>query len=213
MPVKTLILLFSCLACLIAGGRWFFLNIGDLLSTSDTLQQADVIVCLSHDKSRIETAADLFRQGYGNKIIATTDLTIESLIKNNIARSNIVMLDPPADNTYEEALFVTALLDRSAYHSAIIISEPIHLYRVRWSFNHLLSDSVTKRIFICSDPSWAEGSWWQNSAKRRYVFNEISKILYYWTVHGLLGIKSDPEWVKKLQYWYHRMLNTFAPSR
>ena len=206
--LTTILLIF--LVSFIAGGRYFMLNIGNWLSTSEKLQNVEIIVCLSHDKSRVQKTVDIFRKGYGKIILVTTALTYNSLRKIGLTENNLLLLDLNPSSTFQEALYVSAFLDKSSYQSAIIVSDPIHLYRARWSFNHLLPETVTKRVFISSDPQWAEDAWWKNTATRKYVFNEISKVIYYWVVHGLFGREDNLKWALKIQYWYQFFLNKCA---
>ena len=127
----------------------------------------------------------------------TTDLTYNSLSNIGLAENNLLLLDLNPSITFEEALYVSAFLDKSSYQSAIIVSDPIHLYRARWSFNHLLPETVTKRVYISSAPQWAEEAWWKNTATGKYVLNEISKAIYYWVIHGLFGRDDKLKWALK----------------
>ena len=91
-------------------------------------------------------------------------------------------------------------------HSVTVISDPYHMRRVRWSFDRLLPAKIKRRVYVSTTPNGSEGFWWDNKESRRYVLDEVPKLIYYWIFHGVLGIHDEPTWAKKMQSWYDRMV-------
>ena len=197
---------FNAIIFLLAVGGLVFLKIGNWLSFSETPCNADLIICLTGSNERVQKAIDLSRQGYAEKILVTS-VQIPSLMgKNRVPAENIMILSSKAASTYEEARLVSQFINEKKYNSAIIVSDPYHMYRVKWTFGQVLNSQKIHTTFTASEPSWAKGSWWENKTSRVFVLNEIPKVLYYWIAHGLLGIKNDPPWVNDLESWYNKML-------
>ena len=195
-----------CIAVLIAGGWYVFLNIGQWLSRSDSIARTDVIICLSSVEERIDKSVLLHHQGYGDKILVTTWLTLASILTRDMDRKNILQTGRTATSTYEEALYAAQFLSQTPYSSVTVISDPYHMLRVRWSFDRLLPANIKRRVYVSTTPNGSNGFWWDNKESRRYVLQEVPKLVYYWVFHGILGIHDEPAWAKRVQRWYDRMV-------
>jgi uncharacterized SAM-binding protein YcdF (DUF218 family) len=209
---KFFIIVLCCIVALIAGGWYFYINVGQWLSRSDNITRTDVIICLSSLSSveeRIDKAVLLHHQGYGDKILVTTWLTLSSILKRDMDRRNILQTGRTAHSTYEEAMYAAQFLSQMPYSSVTVISDPYHMLRVRWSFDRLLPAKI-KRVYVSTTPNGSDGFWWDNKESRRYVLREVPKLIYYWIFHGVLGIHDEPDWAKKLQSWYDTMVPKFA---
>jgi uncharacterized SAM-binding protein YcdF (DUF218 family) len=194
--------LFFCFAFLVVGGVLGFREIGALLSAADVAGKADVIICLSGSEDRIGKAAAMLRAGLAEKVVATTDLAYRQMLAAKVLPEQILRADWSADSTYEEGLLVWKLLSGKSYVSALVVSDPFHLYRARWTLRHFFSDGSMALSFVSSDAPSLQGFWWSNRSSRLFVLSELPKIVYYWVWHGLLGISEDPEWAIELERGY-----------
>ena len=205
---KVIILLCS-LVLLAMGGRFLFLNIGDWLVLSEDPGKADIIICLNGDKERIPRAAELFKQGYADKILVTYPKTGKLMQAQGVPEEAILSLHSRPTSTYEEALGALRLMAGDKIHSALIVCDPYQLRRAKWTFSHQ-ADNKTSISYAAYEALWAKGFWWDNTKSRLAVFLEIPKLVYYLLGHGVLGVRHDPQWVIETERWYNHMLRRFV---
>ena len=192
-----------CLLAVVLGlcAHNFFLNIGDWLTPAEVPGHAQVVICLAEDNYRMDKAISLLREGLVEKVVVTTEATYQDMLFKKVDSAKILRTDRSAESTYEEALLTKGLLDGKVT-SAMVVTDPFHLYRAKWSFLHVFSDESTVFSFISSDSPLLKGFWWSNPRSRLFVLSELPKIVYYWTWHGLLGIIKDPAWAVELERVY-----------
>ncbi len=198
---------FLILVFLLLGGYLFFLNIGNWLNISEAPFETDVILCLSGNGDRIIKSAFLLDNGYAGKIMITTAASMSLAQKEQVAFENIIVPESFATSTFEEALNAKKLLQTGRFKSVMIISDPYHMYRVKWTFDHVYKNVPIKLSYVATDPTWAQGFWWDKKRSRFFVCSELPKILYYWLGHGLFGIEKDPEWARKMEILLNQFLN------
>ncbi len=200
-------ILSSILIFCAAIGYFSFRNIAAWLDQSTTPVYSDVIICLSYDSMRIDKAVSLLKKGYGEKIIATTKISYTHLLKEHIKPEQIVMPPSSGTNTYEEGLVLKEYLKQQPAKRITVVSNPYHLYRVRWTFTHLFKTTDYQFTYVSSIPREALGFWWDNSRSRKAVLRELPSIIYYWVGHGLLGLQKDPAWIANIKSHYLDLLN------
>ncbi|MGA2468963.1 MAG: YdcF family protein [Thermodesulfobacteriota bacterium] len=177
-----------------------------MLSHSDLPQKVDVIVCLNGPgPERIKKSASLYHQGFASNIILTASKNKDPLLQQGLSSENIT-LAPGPKTTYQDALVSVPLLHKGKYRSALIVTNPYHLYRVRWTFYHVLNNSSVHLLFVSTDLAWNKDFWWKDKKSRFYVISEVSKIGYYWILHGFLRIEEDPPWAIELKTRYEKWL-------
>ncbi len=179
----------------------FFLNIGGWLTPAEAPGHAQVVICLAEDNYRMDKAISLLREGLVEKVVVTTEATYQDMLLKKVDPDKILRTDQSAESTYEEALLTKGLLD-GRIKSAMVVTDPFHLYRAKWTFLHVFSNELTVFSFVSSDSPLLQGFWWANSRSRLFVLSELPKIVYYWTWHGLLGIIKDPSWANELERVY-----------
>lgn len=187
-------------------GYLLFLNLGGLLTASDSVERADLIITTSGSTGRIARAAELLRQGYGSRVLVTTAESYSLLVGRGVAPERIVRAPWSADSTYEEGLLIRELLAGEDVASALVVSDPFHLLRVKWTLRHLFTGETPRFLFVSSDTPEFKGFWWDNHYSRLFVLSELPKIVYYWLWHGLLGRVEDPDWAINLERLYMTFL-------
>ncbi len=183
-----------------------YLNIGHWLSLDEAPHSADAIICLASGGARLDKSVSLMSRGFADKIMATTDKTYIALIKKKVNKGALVRPEKNATSTYEEALFLKQKIIDLHIKSALIVSDPFHLYRVKWTFTHIYQNVPVHFSYISTEPKWANGFWWNNRRSRVFVLSELPKIPYYWIAHGIFGLKHNPAWVVVVKRWYGREL-------
>lgn len=147
----------------------------DRLGQEDAARQADVIVVLgarvnqdgtpgSDLTSRTYHATDLWKAGLAPYMICTGGFQNEPLSAAAVCKRFAVNLNVPAEhiliadgssNTMEDAQATARVMARQGWHSAILVSHPLHVFRARWLFRRAGIDAVTSptstethRIFL-----------------------------------------------------------------
>ncbi len=203
-------ILFSILIFCVAVGYFSFRNIGSWLDQSTIPVNSDIIVCLADDPMRIDKAVSLLTKGYGKQIIATTQATYSRLLKKQIGPEQMVMLPSSGTNTYEEGLLLKTYLQTNPHEKILVVSNPYHLYRVRWTFTHLFKNTSNHFSYVSSVPRGSLGFWWNDHSSRRAVLRELPSIIYYWVGHGVLGLQENPAWIGKVKSQYLAFLEEFV---
>jgi uncharacterized SAM-binding protein YcdF (DUF218 family) len=147
----------------------------DRLGRRDDARAADAIVVLgarvepdghpgSDLTSRTYHAVDLWRAGYAPQVICTGGFKDEPLSAAAVCRRFAIELGVPHDqiwladgtrSTVEDATATAKVMADRGWHTAILVSHPLHLYRARWLFQLAGVDVVTSptttktdRIFL-----------------------------------------------------------------
>lgn len=201
-PSWTLIVFLSALLLLM--GLRAFTGAGLWVAEADRPGKVDVIVCLN-GSARIKKAAELYHKGLAPKVILTAGKEKKDLTQLGVPEKSITLAEWPM-TTYQEALAVASMDHHSPIRSAIVVSDPYHLKRVRWTFEQVFRDSPIKLFFVSSDFPWNGQGWWREKQSRILVALEISKMGYYRLVHGLMGLADDPPWTITLKKRYETFL-------
>jgi len=135
----------------------------DRLGRRDDARASDAIVVLgarvepnghpgSDLTSRVYHALDLWQAGYAPQIICTGGFKDEPLSAAAVCRRfaidwgmppEQVWLADGARNTAEDAQATARVMAANGWHTAILVSHPLHLYRARWLFRRAGVEAVT----------------------------------------------------------------------
>jgi uncharacterized SAM-binding protein YcdF (DUF218 family) len=207
LKIRTLII--ACLCLLVGYGSYRgWVNLGTWLTKADDPNASEVIVCLS-DIERIIKAADLYRKGFAPQIILTAEKEKKGLTSLGVPEGRIT-LAPGPKTTYQEVLAVAPILREKRYRSALVVTDPYPLRRVRWTFRHVFKNQPIELIFVASDRPWKGEGWWQHKEEKLRVYSEVFKMAWYWLAHGLLRMPDDPPWSIDLKHRYQAWLTTWV---
>ena len=156
-------------------------------------QKADAIACLGGGiGERLQKVIELYNQGYAPMVILTSaalsdpevrefsgNLTRRFLIHKGVPPQSIIS-EFDSDSTYSEAKNIKNFMTSKNMCSAIIVSDPYHMRRVRYIFRKVFHNTDIELLFVPADVKWADWPWWGNEKSLVYVFNEILKLGYYW---------------------------------
>lgn len=179
---------FLVTAAVLAAVLWFYLpGIGRYLATADAPEQADALIVLSGDRGeRMEYAFSLYQAGLADLLIVTGGPLYADLSEADLLRRHAVHLGVPAEkiimetkavNTYQNALYTRKLMELYRLESAMVISSPYHMRRVRLMFNEVYRDSGIRLVYVPVADSWFDPErWWETSKGRRLVLSEYAKL-------------------------------------
>ncbi len=147
----------------------------DRLGRVDAARESDVIVVLgarvnqdgtpgSDLTSRTYHAVDLWKAGIAPDIICTGGFRDEPLSAAAVCKRFAIDLKVPSErvlmadgssSTIEDAQVTAEVMAQKGWHSAVLVSHPLHLFRARWLFQRAGIDAVTSptstetyRIFL-----------------------------------------------------------------
>ena len=188
--------------CLLVGltalaGVWGFLNVGVWISAEGKFQHVDAIVCLA-GPDRFKTGAELVRAGWADYLIASLGNQRFEIADSDIPTDRLRVV-AGARSTYEEAVKIFPVLEQLDVRSAIIVSDPYHLYRARWAFEHVAGNSDIRFVAVGTVSPFHADGWWKERRDRLVVESEVCKTLFYWFYHGLLGATEEPEWALEMR--------------
>lgn len=111
--------------------------------------------------------------------MVTSEASYREMLQKKVDPDKILKAVWSAKSTYEEGLLVKGLLG-GKIKSAMVVTDPFHLYRVKWTFQHVFHDKLIEFTFISSDAPSLQGFWWSNHNSRLFVLSELPEIVYYW---------------------------------
>ena len=196
--ISLIILLFAGLVFLIARDR-ILLKIGDFLVVEDELQKSDIIHVIAGLDYRAEYAIELYQRGFGDQLFFTggwcethqfyhgqhaRDLALQY----GIPSETIVYDDSRVTSTYSEVerLREYIALSPSLARSVIVVSDPHHMRRARWTYREVLGKDI--KIFMAPVPfeqTPYQRRWWEDEKSTRLVKDEYVKMIYYFARYKL----------------------------
>jgi uncharacterized SAM-binding protein YcdF (DUF218 family) len=172
--------------------RWL-LYLGDYLVLQDHLHAAEVIHVIAGEDYRTDYAIQLYKQGYGEMLFFTGGWCVYHHYKHGehaearslaqgIPMNAIAFDDSSVTSTYTEAEKLKEWIAHSPkpIHSVIVVSDPFHMRRARWTYKKVLGGNI--EVQMAPVPfEWTSyrRRWWTDQASRRYVREEYEKYGYY----------------------------------
>jgi uncharacterized SAM-binding protein YcdF (DUF218 family) len=195
----------------ITGFAVLCLNI-DYFGRRDLAQPADAIVVLGAKvqpngqpgpdlKARTEHAVDLYRLGMAPRLICTGGVEKDALSAAAVCRGLAIGLGTPdaavvlADgsaNTSEDAERVAAVMVDHGWHSAIVVSHPLHLYRAKLFFEQ-------EGVIVYTSPTTTNLGDIDLRLRGYYMIREGAGIIWPYLEHAGL----PAEWTAALQEWVY----------
>jgi uncharacterized SAM-binding protein YcdF (DUF218 family) len=174
--------------------------VGAQLIHEDPLVHADAIIVLAPYLDRVMEAADLYKQGYAALVIltrGTREPAEQELIDRHLVESSeerrrgvlmalgvpadaIVLLDPLADSTADEARAFAQWATRHPIRKLIVVTSPLHTGRSRLTFRRAVENlpidvivrPTTRNVF-------RSDTWWRRRDTFRDGLIELQKLVYY----------------------------------
>jgi uncharacterized SAM-binding protein YcdF (DUF218 family) len=169
------------------------LAVGDFLVVRDDLQPADVIHVIAGSDDRTDYAIELYRQGYGKRIFFTGGWCqyhgyyhgqhgTQRAIEQGVPAEAIAVDESWVTSTYSEAVRLKEFVAHGSapIRSVIIVSDPHHMRRARWTYQRVLGDGV--KVLMAPVPfelSPDRRRWWTDGETREMVWREYLKLAYY----------------------------------
>lgn len=149
------------------------------LGKTDMPEHSDLIVVFAGDNGRLEKAAELYKLGYGKKVLFTpsqNDLTTQAAVATGIPASAII-LDRQATSTYKNAVVTLDVMKKNGYKKALVVTSDYHIRRSRFILNRLNEDGY--EINIVGALNTKEQHWTERSNANAIWWSEFRKLMGY----------------------------------
>jgi len=167
--------------------------VGDFLIVQDALHPADVIHVIAGEDYRTNYAIQLYRQGYGKTLFFTGGWCIihkynhgehaeELSLARGVPLEAIAFDDSAVTSTYMEVERLREWISHSPnpIHSVLVVSDPFHMRRARWTYRRVLGDTIEVQTApVPFDLTPYQRAWWMDQDSRNYVREEYEKFIYY----------------------------------
>lgn len=187
------------------------LAIGDFLVVQDELQPADVIHVISGPDDRTDYAIQLYQQGYAGRIFFTGGWCTfhnyyhgqhgqQRALEQGLPPEAVAFDDTQVKSTYDEVVRLKEFIAHSQQPvgSVIVVSDPFHMRRARWTYRQVLGDEISIQMApVPFDSSPYQRRWWTDEATRQYVKTEYLKMAYYYARYQL-GVGALGKWLAAL---------------
>jgi uncharacterized SAM-binding protein YcdF (DUF218 family) len=172
--------------------QWLML-IGNFLIIEDPLKPADVIHVIAGEDYRTDYAIQLYKQGYGKTLFFTGgwcefheynhgEHAEARSLAQGVALNAIAYDDSKVTSTYMEAEKLKVWIEHSPtpIRSVIIVSDPFHMRRARWTYMKVLGESIEVQMApVPFELTPYHQVWWTDPDSQKYVRDEYEKIVYY----------------------------------
>jgi uncharacterized SAM-binding protein YcdF (DUF218 family) len=187
------------------------LAVGDFLVIRDKIRPADVIHVIAGSDYRTDYGIQLYRHGYAKQIFFTGGWCIfhhylhgqharQRSLDRGIPAEAIALNDSKVMSTYSEVVELKEFINQSKVpiHSVIVVSDPYHMRRARWTYRRVLGDqTILEMAPVPFQSSPYRRRWWTSKESRKMVEDEYLKIVYYYARYQFSrGILKD--WLASL---------------
>lgn len=164
---------------------------GALLVVNEPIDTSDVIQAPGGSNARIDYAVKLYEEGLSNRlffsgserVIPPTQSPYSKLVYRYVGDKGVpdsVIHVSPASSTYEDATALRTFLFQKDLKSAIVVSSPYHMRRVRMTFNKVISDDIKLAFHpVPWEMSNLKKKWWTDESSIDFVISEYIKLGYY----------------------------------
>jgi uncharacterized SAM-binding protein YcdF (DUF218 family) len=172
---------------------WFVPNAGTLLIENEPAQSADAIVVLAgNSPERFAHALKLRGDGHARLLVVSNerlhthglDITWLELYRAgraapSLPESDLIVIDPPPDNTIHEAQRAAELLSERGLRSALLVTDAFHSRRSALLFRPIFARRGLK-IHSTPAPDQLElAHWWSTPLAARRTAEEWTKLAAY----------------------------------
>jgi uncharacterized SAM-binding protein YcdF (DUF218 family) len=185
-----LLLFFALLAILFVGRLPLLRLAGQLWVLDEPSAQSDALIVLSDDNyaaDRAFHAAELYREGVAPVVVASgrmlrqnagiADLMEHDLESFGVPATSIVKLKHRAQNTREEAVEASRLIQARGWKRVTVVTSNYHARRARFIFERVLPSSVSLRVSGARDSEFDPSRWWETRQGRKLFMLELTGYL------------------------------------
>ncbi len=164
-----------------AGGFWI---------VDEAPQASDAIVILGDDNylaERAARAAELYHAGWAPRVIASgrylrpnasiAELMEHDLKARGVPAAAIVRFAHRGDNTREEALAISGLIETRGWKRILVVTSNYHTRRARYICRRAFPRGSLLRMVAAADSGYNPESWWETRTGLASFFHESVGII------------------------------------
>lgn len=143
-------------------------------------EKADAIIVLSGSADRLEQAAELYGEGYADKVIltnSTEESTTPARAMSFGVPEEAIISEPKADSTYENATKSKKIMKEKDFESAIVVTSEFHSRRTKYTFDRIYDHDT--EMFYSFSSSYFNPSDGLSEQESMTTFSEYVKLLGY----------------------------------
>ena len=187
---------FGTIGFLLLAAVAIVIGIGFYLSPQNALAKSDAIVAISGGETsqRTAEAVKLYKANWAPLLIFSGAARDQG-VSNAEAMKNIaiadgvpaedILVEEKAQDTFENAQFVRALISDHQIHSIILVTSPYHQRRAYLTFRHILGTNTAITNHSSVDSAWRKNGWWRDGWAMALTASELQKIAVLPVVFGL----------------------------
>ena len=159
-----------------------YVTAGALLSLpADLPRRTDAVVVVGGgDGARYIRGRKLVMAGYSQRLLLINSSSSEREDALQSLQGVEVRIDDLPQNSWQEAQAVRAWMTTYGWRSVMVVSDPPHLLRLRYTWSSVLRGMDVTYFLVSSDPTWwSAWAWWQNPLSAQFVGDEVLKLGYY----------------------------------
>ena len=175
--------------------QFWLTKLATFLIFQTDISPSDVIIVLSGRTDRFKHGVRLYKQGYAENIMVCSDtislnlakvhLDWEEIIREAVRREGIperdLLIVGIVTSTYDEACLTKNIMLKKNFKSAIVVSSPYHMRRVRMIFEKIYKGSGISLYYSPVEESkFQVEKWWTREGELVTVVNEYIKLVLYW---------------------------------
>ena len=164
------------------------------LNFQTAISPSDVIIVLTGKTARFKHGVRLYKQGYAGNIMITASneplelanvhLDWEEIIREAVRQEGIpetaLLIIEDITSTYDEACFTRKVMLEKGFKSAIVVSSPYHMRRVRMIFEKVYKRSgISLHYSPVEESEFQVAKWWTREGELVAVVNEYIKLVFY----------------------------------
>ena len=169
-------------------------SIGGFLVVQEGLTNASIIQAMGWSRTeRVNYAITLFKDDYANYLyFAGNDEGLPfsfedygEVVREYAANFDVpqkaIIVGPSTASTFEEAMSLRRLMiNDERYNSALIISSPYHMKRVKLTYQKIFPDNINLTFHhVPWNKSVNKKEWWKDEDSAAMVVLEYVKLAYY----------------------------------
>ena len=163
-------------------------DLGRIMSSPEQAPAAaDLIVPLGGDvHRRAGRAAELYRAGLAPRLFLAGPVDARvALLEDQGIPPSAILTDGKSRHSWDEAMNTFALMERNGWKTVLVVSDPPHLRRLSWTWEHVFVGSgMDFRLIAAPMPGWDAAHWWRDPGSAAYVKLEVEKLFYYLFRYG-----------------------------
>ncbi|MGP4061245.1 YdcF family protein [Halobacillus sp. H74] len=142
--------------------------------------EADAIIVLSGNASRLDHAVQLYEEGLADNMILTNATEPGTQSEDAVAQGvpeRAVVEENKAESTYENAVFSEEIMDQNEWKSAIVVTNDYHSRRTKMTFENIYNDEIELSYSFASSFFNPEDG--LSEREEKMTFAEYVKLITY----------------------------------